>query len=64
MYYDLNITEENNVPMNYEIPSSGQLDAILGNMKPLINVLQDETNIVNNIGNFKVVRYTIITLIY
>ncbi|VVC31748.1 Hypothetical protein CINCED_3A000099 [Cinara cedri] len=32
------------------ITSDGQLDAILGNMKPLINILQDETNEVNSIG--------------
>lgn len=48
--------------MNYEVPSNGPLDAILGNMKPLINVLQDETNMVNSMGNFKFVRYKNIIL--
>lgn len=48
--------------MNYEIPSNGQLDAILGNMKPLINVLEDEINLVNSMGNFKPVKYKNITL--
>lgn len=55
MNYHLNITEGNNVPMNYEIPPNEQLDAILGNMKPLLNILQDETNMVNSNGNFKLV---------
>lgn len=62
MILDFNTTEQNNVPVNSEIPSNGQLDAILGNMKPLINILQDETNLVNSLGNFKLVRYKNITL--
>lgn len=41
-------SSEENV-LDSEIQSHGQLDAILGNMKPLINILQDETNAVHNI---------------
>jgi len=34
--------------LDSETQSHGQLDAILGNMKPLINVLQDEMNMFHN----------------
>lgn len=47
------IIEENNVPLNSESEPTMQLDEILGNVKPLIYLLQDETNAINSthIGN-------------
>lgn len=33
-----------------EVQSNGPLDAILGNMKPLVDMLQDETNTIYNAG--------------
>lgn len=42
------ISEEN--VLDNEVQSHVQLDAILGNMKPLINILQDEMNTFHNIG--------------
>lgn len=40
----LNVLEENDLT-NSAFQSSGQLDVILGNTKPLIDALEDETNI-------------------
>lgn len=42
------ISEEN--VLDNKVQSHVQLDAILGNMKPLINILQDEMNTFHNIG--------------
>lgn len=46
----MNVIEENIVIPDHKIQHNGQLDAILGNMKPLINILQDETDVVNSKG--------------
>lgn len=46
----MNVIEENIVFPKHKIQPNGQLDAILGNMKPLINILQDETDIVISRG--------------
>lgn len=49
-YKSLNVSEKNNVPFDCETQIDVKLEEILGNMKPLINILQDEINIVTTIG--------------
>jgi len=50
----LNVTEVNNVLFDCEIQPNLELEEILGNMKPLINILQDEINTVPNIGTINI----------
>ncbi|XP_015369286.1 PREDICTED: uncharacterized protein LOC107165523 isoform X2 [Diuraphis noxia] len=48
-YSNSDVTEVNNLPFDYEIQPNLELEEILGNMKPLINILQDEINTVPKI---------------
>lgn len=50
----LNVTEVNNVPFDYVIQPNLELKEILGNMKPLINILQDEINTIPSIGTINI----------
>lgn len=46
----MDVIEENVFPDHKIQPNGQQLDAILGNIKPLINMLQDETFTVKSRG--------------
>jgi len=59
----LNVLEENDLTDN-TIQSSEQLDAILGNTKPLIDVLEDETNISDCIIGIKKIKMLTFLLIF
>jgi len=46
--------EFNNVPIDCESQPNVELEEILGNIKPLINILQDEINTVSSIGTINI----------
>ncbi|NP_001155565.1 uncharacterized protein LOC100163215 [Acyrthosiphon pisum] len=46
-------SEVNNIPFDCDIQSNIELEEILGNMKPLINILQEEINTVTSIDTSK-----------
>lgn len=58
----LNNSEVSNVPFGCEIQSNIELEEILGNRKPLFNILQDEKKSVTSISIIRILIFTLIVL--